>query len=92
MTSTNPDAIRSPLSFAGSGDSLTKLKKLQDEYAILLGTERIFVRNQGIEHFVTSSSIDTLYFPSQGTNSGKPRYDWMNRGDGVLYGFVITEA
>lgn len=86
MTPTTIDAIRSPSSHAGAGGSLLRLSNLQSEFAALLGVERVYVRNQGTEHFVTGDPADTLDHPQGEPNAGRPRYDWRDRGDGVLYG------
>jgi hypothetical protein len=87
-----PDAIRSPLSFAGSGGSYARLTRLQAELAPLLGVPRISVRLQGTEHFITQTPSDTLYFPAQSARAGEPRYDWKDRGDGVHYGYLRADA
>ena len=88
MADRKPDAVRSPLGFAGPGDSHARLAKLQAEFAPALGVARVFVRHQGIEHFITGAAGDTLYHASNGPRSGAPRYEWEDRGDGVLYGFL----
>jgi hypothetical protein len=87
MTDRTPDAIRSPLPFAGAGDSRTKFARLHAAFAGVLGVNRIFVRLQGPEHFVSGSPYDTLNYPFQDPRSGGPRYDWEDRGDGVFYGY-----
>ena len=87
-----PDAILAPLSFAGPGDSYTRLSKLQDEFAGVLKVARVYVRHQGTEHFITGNPADTLQFPSSSTRSGEPRYEWKDRGDGVQYGYLKTDA
>jgi hypothetical protein len=92
MPGCRPDAILSPLNVAGSGGSHARLAKLQDTFAPVLETDRIAVRLQGMEHFITRSPSDTLYFPSQSSRAGEPRYDWKDRGDGVHYGYLRTDA
>jgi hypothetical protein len=92
MPDQRPDAIRSPLGFAGAGDAFAKLSKLHTEFAPILQVSRIYVRHQGSEHFISGDPSDTLYFPSQGLRSGEPRYDWADRGDGVLYGQLRANA
>jgi hypothetical protein len=86
MTNKPPDAVRSPLSHAGTGSSFARLVRLQTEFAELLQTPRVFVRLQGSEHFTTGRPWDTLYFPGDSPRCGEPRYDWQDRGDGVLLG------
>lgn len=87
-----PDAILAPLSFAGSGDSATRLSKLQAEFSALLQVPRVYVRHQGTSHFITGSPDDTLLFPQSDTRSGQARYQWIDRGDGVSYGRFQADA
>jgi hypothetical protein len=83
-----PDAVRSPLPFAGAGDSRARLARLHATFAPVLKVPRVFVRHQGAEHFISGSPQDTLNFPRQDPRSGAPRYDWEDRGDGVLLGYL----
>jgi len=92
MSDTRPHAIRVPLSFAGAGDSYSRLTKLQGEFAGVLGVDRVYVRHQGSEHFITGDPADSLNFPSGHSRSNEPRYDWEDRGDGVSYGFLRAKA
>lgn len=92
MQEPKPDAIRSPLVFAGPGDSSTRLLRLQAEFAEILQTPRIYVRHQGSEHFITGNPADTLNFPSDGNRCNEPRYEWRDRGDGILYGNLRPNA
>ena len=87
-----PDAARAPLRFAGPGDSFARLSRLQAELAPALGVERVYVRHQGTEHFITGDPVDTLNYPSHDPRSGASRYDWEDRGDGVLYGYLKPDA
>lgn len=89
-TDRTPDAVRSPLSFAGAGTSHAKLSKLHREFSGVLKVERIFVRLQGIEHLMTGDPGDSLNYSSLGPRSGRPRYRWEDRGDGVHYGYLET--
>jgi hypothetical protein len=91
MLSNNPQAVRSPISYAGSGDSLARLSRLQSEFSKVLDASHVFVRLQGSEHFITGSPTDTLSFPSPHPRSGQARYEWHDRGDGVLYGCLIND-
>lgn len=91
-TPRTPDAVRSPLPFAGAGDAHARLAKLQSEFAPVLGVSHAYVRHQGAEHFVSGAPGDTLNFPSHDARSGLPRYEWADRGDGVLYGHLKPDA
>jgi hypothetical protein len=86
MADSIPDAILAPLSFAGNGDAATRLAKLHAEFSALLQVPRVYVRHQGASHFITGSPADTLLFPQSDERSGRPRYQWSDRGDGVSYG------
>ena len=90
MTETVPDAIMAPMAHAGAGDAATRLGRLQAEFAPLLGASRVFVRHQGVAHFVSASPDDTLLFPQTDPRSGRPRYEWVARGDGVSLGHLIS--
>jgi hypothetical protein len=83
-----PNAIRSPLCHAGSGDSHARLCRLHDEFSVILQLSKVFVRHQGAEHFITGHSYDTLNFSFTSVSSGEPRYNWRDRGDGILYGYL----
>jgi hypothetical protein len=87
-----PDAVRSPLRHAGAGDSSARLANLQTEFSRVLKVLKVFVRHQGTEHFVSGRPDDTINFPSHDTRAGWPRYDWEDRGDGVLFGYLKPEA
>jgi hypothetical protein len=92
MADSIPDAVLSPLGHAGSGDAATRLGKLQAEFAKVLQVPRVFVRNQGTLHFLSGSPDDTLLFPQSDPRSGRPRYHWTDRGDGVSYGRFLADA
>lgn len=92
MTQRSPDAVRVPRSFAGSGDSAARLSRLQAELAPILDAPRVFVRHQGTEHFVTGSPSDTLMFPSTSPRAGEARYEWEDRGDGIVRGYLKDDA
>ena len=88
MSDPKPGAVRSPLAFSGPGDALSRLMKLQAEFSPVLGAPRVFVRHQGTDYFISGDAADTLYEVSHGPRAGEPRYDWRDRGDGVLYGYL----
>jgi hypothetical protein len=92
MLDTRPHAVRSPLTFAGSGDSAARLWKLQGEFAEVLKTAQVYVRHQGKEHFITDDPTDTLNYPTDSPRANEPRYVWKDRGDGVLYGYLKSNS
>ncbi len=81
-----PDAVMVPLSHSGPGDAATRLARLHVEFSAILQVPRVYVRHQGTTHFLSGSPTDTLLFPQFDHRSGRPRYDWFDRGDGVSYG------
>ena len=87
-----PDAVLVPLSYAGPGDAATRLATLHVEFSDLLKAPRVYVRHQGTSHFISGSPGDTLLFPQSDERSGRPRYDWNDRGDGVSYGRFRAHA
>jgi hypothetical protein len=87
-----PDAARTPLRYAGEGDSFTRLARLQSEFSGVLGVPKVFVRHQGTEHFISGRPDDTLKHPSCEARSGEARYRWEDRGDGVLLGYLEPDA
>jgi hypothetical protein len=88
MHTNRPDAVRSHLSYAGTGDSFARLSTLNAEFSHVLNVDHTFVRHQGIDHFISGNASDTLNFPGLSPRSGRPRYTWVDRGDGVLYGYL----
>ena len=92
MVDSIPDAVMVPLSYAGPGDAATRLAKLHAEFSHLLRTPRVYVRHQGTSHFLSGSPADTLLFPQSDGRSGRPRYEWNDRGDGVSYGRIQANA
>ena len=92
MTESIPDAVLVPLGHAGPGDAASRLARLQVEFAEVLRVARVFVRHQGHAHFITGSPADTLLHPQAHKRSGRPRYEWSDRGDGVSYGRHHAEA
>jgi hypothetical protein len=87
-----PDAVLAPLSYAGPGDAATRLGKLQAEFSAILQVPRVYLRHQGTTHFLTGSPHDTLLFSQSDPRSGRSRYTWTDRGDGVSYGRFHADA
>jgi hypothetical protein len=86
------DAVRTPTGYAGSGPSSARLGRLGSEFAPLLGTDRVFVRHQGGEHFISGHPDDTLHYPRADPRSGESRYRWEDRGDGIFYGYLRADG
>ena len=86
MIDFTPDAVMVPLGYTGPGDAATRLSRLQVEFSAILQVPRVQVRHQGTTHFLSGSPADTILFPQSDPHSGRPRYEWSDRGDGVSYG------
>jgi hypothetical protein len=86
MLDSIPDAVLVPLGYSGPGDAATRLARLHIEFSAILQVPRVYVRHQGTTHFLTGCPADTLLFPQSDPRSGRPRYAWSDRGDGVSYG------
>lgn len=82
-----PDAIRSPLGHAGGGSARDRLARLHREFSVVLQADRLHVRNQGSYHFITRRPDDTLMRCREPACAGTPRYEWVDRGDGVFLGY-----
>lgn len=93
MDEGKPDAVRTPILYAGSADAYSKLAKLQTEFAPILGVNKVYVRHNVVEHFISGDPHDMLYFPANSNRRGEERYTWTERteGDGVLYGRLKPE-
>jgi hypothetical protein len=87
-TPATPDAIRAPRTAGG----FAALPQLQSAYAAVLGVPRVYVWNQGSEHFITGKPGEQLYFPATHPASGQSRYRWEDQGGGVFFGFLIPES
>ena len=87
-----PDAVLVPLCYSGPGDAATRLARLHSEFSDLLQVPRVYVRHQGTSHFISGSPADTLHFPQSDERSGRARYEWRDRGDGVSYGRFQASA
>lgn len=86
------DAVRAPIGYAGAGPAAARLERLVGEFATVLRADRVFVRHQGSEHFLSAHPDDTLQFPRISSRSGEPRYRWEDRGDGICYGYLKSES
>ncbi|WZO98177.1 hypothetical protein EP7_005233 [Isosphaeraceae bacterium EP7] len=81
-------AVMVPVGYPGQGSSRERLSRLDREFAPLLGVRAMFIRQQGTGHFLSPQGGDTLLHPTHSPLAGQPRYDWLDRGDGVLYGTI----
>jgi hypothetical protein len=86
------NAIRAPIRFAGAGPSAARLERLGAEFGAVLGSDQVFVRHQGGEHFISARPDDTLQFPRTSLRSGELRYCWEDRGDGVCLGYLKADG
>jgi hypothetical protein len=55
--------------------------------------ERAWIRQQGADWlFITKSTRDTIYFPTDHPRSGQHRYTWLNQPDGSRFGYLVEGA
>lgn len=79
---------------AGASD---KLIARNQEFGPLLGAARVVSRHvPGNRSLVTAPPAGDVgsyhpgeFHPKEHPQAGQPRYDWMDRGDGVLYGVLL---
>jgi hypothetical protein len=86
------NAIRAPIGYAGGGPSADRLARLGADFGAMLGSDHVFVRHQGAEHFISACPDDTLQFPRTSPRSGELRYCWEDRGDGVCLGYLKADG
>jgi hypothetical protein len=86
------NAIRAPIGYAGGGPSADRLERLRADFGAMLGSDHVFVRHQGAEHFISACPDDTLQFPRTSPRSGELRYCWEDRGDGVCLGYLKADG
>jgi hypothetical protein len=71
-----------------------RLLRLIAEFRPILGSKRVYLRHVGqIQKDLLTAEPDspTCYFPSAHPYAGRDRYDWTDRGDGVMYGALIPD-
>ncbi|WP_165251174.1 hypothetical protein [Paludisphaera soli] len=104
-TGSRPDAVQFGNGFArsrGAKPSEAKIPRsaqvgvVARAEALLLvdraAGERAHCRNQGGFVFASRSGGDTLLFPHGHDLAGRPRYEWADQGDGVMFGTLVPEA
>jgi hypothetical protein len=68
------------------------------EFGPLLGTKRVHCRAvPGGKHLLTADAMDgdvqhTTHFPKHHGLEGQPKYDWQDRGDGVMFGVLVDAS
>ena len=86
-----PVAVQYPVGRIGRRPPGQWLNDIKAEFGPLLGVERVYSRDQGSFKFLSGDPADTLYFPKGHHRSGESRYDWKDRGDGVMYGYLVPD-
>lgn len=89
-----PDAVRIPASYKGKTRGLDLDLACKRDFAPVLGSDRVDRSWEGDWHFITPFPRNgaTIYFPKSHERAGEPRYDWVDQGDGVHYGYLRDGA
>jgi hypothetical protein len=96
-----PDAILCPHHYPPGLVGDPRHQKLREEFCRVLGVKLIYSRGADIGHtqtFITGVPNDARgrgiarFFATGHPLQGRDRYDWADRGDGVLYGTLTPEA
>lgn len=89
-----PDAVRIPSVYKGKGHGEDLDLACKADFAAVLGSKRVDRSNEDGWHFVTPfpRNGQTVYFPKWHDRAGADRYEWVDRGDGVHYGYLVDGA
>jgi len=52
--------------------------------------ELAWVRDQAGYYFATRDPEDSEFYPNRHERAGQPRYRWVDQGDGVRLGWLLT--
>lgn len=95
------DAVLCPISYPPLKPGEDRHVKLKEEFGPVLGVPRVHARFADQTRTVTfiTGSLTLAnglgicrYFPTSHPLSGQERYEWKDRGDGVMYGTLTPEA
>jgi hypothetical protein len=93
-----PDALLIPERMKRGSTWYERMNSILDVAEPLLGVDRArgnraYIRRQGDGWlFVTRDPQDTIYFPLDTTLRGRPRYQWLEKADGIRRGYLVPEA
>lgn len=97
-TSPIPDALFVPEKMKRGRTLWDRMTSILDIAEPILGVDRssgdrAYIRRQGDGWlFVTRDPEDTIYFPLNTPLRGRPRYNWIDRPDGIRRGYLVPEA
>jgi hypothetical protein len=93
-----PDAVRCHRHYPPGKVEDARHAALKAEFAPLLGSKLVYTRHYGAhESFIAPTADDaqgrglTVLFPTGHPRQGQDRYEWLDRGDGVLYGYLVPD-
>ncbi len=97
-TCPTPDAIMMPATMKAGRNRFEKTYSvsriaepiLEVDYA---AGERAWIKAQaGDWLFITKNREDTIYMSDRSGAGGRPRYEWIPRGDGIRFGYLTAVA
>lgn len=90
------DAVLCPRHYPPGKADMARHYALRDEFAPLFGGGLIYTRHQGTHHSLVTPFGDgddqPRYFWTTHPRANQERYEWTDRGDGVLYGRYVEGA
>lgn len=86
------DAVMVPQNYPPGRVKKERALAIKDEFGPILGSAIVHGRNlPGNQTLVTASPEVSVNHYGDHPLSGQPRYEWMDRGDGIQYGLLIPE-
>lgn len=94
--SRKPDAVLIPRNYGKGERSVTEdISLLKAEFMPILQSKSVyFVMDSGYGDmiFATENPGECLNYGTTHAQARQPRYDWTDRGDGVLYGHLKEDV
>lgn len=87
------DAVLAPAGYPKGKTGAFRNEALRAEFSKDFGSPRVFWTHVGPEQIlITPEPCSHRYQPDTHPEAGQDRYDWVDRGDGVLVGFLTDAA
>lgn len=88
-----PDAVLVPKDYRRTGEPVGDIQALNAEFAPILDVPRLYWSDVGgVKRFGYATPPQTILFPIEHLKEKQPRYDWIDRGDGVEFGYLKPDA
>lgn len=93
-----PTVVKVPLDYRARGGDLSSiLKAIQDEFRPILADAtgkagaRVVYLVKYEDHRIVQGQVESvlILFPKDSDRAGQERFDFLDRGDGVLYGYPV---